>query len=568
MPKKTARLKFDLVLEIEGKNFRCADFSWNFGLNRVPAAKATLAIGRDVRTLRKALVHTQEGLAAVKMFNLAKVYFFPQGEWEPDDNAGASGDVGRWNDAGSQMIFEGYVTGVGYHQQQGVTRFSVQLLHWLSDLHFSSCLTDQTNPGSAARFRWRGVFGPDGPHTTAKSCFIGDHVAAELFMSDEITKDLWGRSMHQLLCTLTEQELPREGHTSCGDLSGGNPTARRALRRIECAAGDNGEEIGEKCEDGARSPYHAELGMDTTAIPSTVATSIGRWVRRSIDQSYFTQSMWDKIIGAWGPMFDFDLVPKVKTAQLVPFVPGLRTPWQKTLDMADITYLDTVALIPRPLRAVAILVPILSFSACAAQNPTPYNHVGGCWSPRDDAQGMVRYMAPKFWLSGVPTAGTDATATALPPGARPAATGGETTPQAPGNLRPALTPSEVLNAMENYLNQHAHAEYVKEMLRGRYAVAQGKLRWDIAPGSNIRLVNRGTTHIPEDALRSDLFATVARVGGVISAEARNAGTTFQLEHVRTEAENEDEATSTAKHPLYNTIFPGAPLIHEYLFPDE
>lgn len=583
MPKKTARLKIDLILEVAGKQFRCADFSWNFGLNRVPTAKATLAIGRDVRTLQKAIIHTQEGLDAVKMFNLAKVYFFSHGEWEPGDHVGFSEDVGRWDEVGDQMIFEGYVTGVGYHQQRGVTRFSVQLIHWLADLHFSSCLTNQTHPGSAARFNWRGVFGPSGAHTTPKSYFIAHHVASPLFSRNAVTTDLWGESMHKLLCTMTEQELPREGGTSCGDLSGGNPTAARALSRIERDIFADGEEIGKDCEEGARSPYHVKLAMDMTSAPMLVAQSISTWIGLRTIQSFFTQSMWDKIVGVWGPMFDFDLVPKVKTAQIVPFVPGLRTPWQKTLDMADITYLDTTALIPRPLRGVAILVPLVSSFPCAAQDSTPFNHVGGCWAPRGDAQGMVRYMEPKFWLSCVPAHASEATATALPspvskpppgagpfwvPDSTPAATGGETTPQAPGKLRPAATAVETINAMREYYDKHAHAEYVKEMLRGRYAVAQGKLRWDIAPGSTIKIVNRGTVHIPKDALRSDLFATVSRVGGVISAEAKNAGTTFQLEHVRTEAENEDDATSTAEHPLYNTVFPGAPLIHEYLFPDE
>ena len=152
MPKKTARLLFDLILEVGGQQFRCADFSWNFGLNRIPTARATLAIGRDARSLEKARIHDQAGLDAVKTLNKATVRFIPHGEWRPDDHSGFATGYGRWDEANDQTIFAGYVTGVGYRKQQGVTRFSVQLIHWLADLQFSSCLTNQTHPGSAARF--------------------------------------------------------------------------------------------------------------------------------------------------------------------------------------------------------------------------------------------------------------------------------------------------------------------------------------------------------------------------------------------------------------------------------
>jgi hypothetical protein len=127
------------------------------------------------------------------------------------------------------------------------------------------------------------------------------------------------------------------------------------------------------------------------------------------------------------------------------------------------------------------------------------------------------------------------------------------------------TPVSVMNQSKRYYDNAAKYFYAQEMLRGRFAVVQGKLRFDLAPGTNVAIRNSEPLFLNNDQLSQNGVASVIRVGIVMNAESGQAGTSFQLEHVRTAKENEDPRTSIEAHPLYTTKYTGAPLLHDYLF---
>ena len=77
--------------------------------------------------------------------------------------------------------------------------------------------------------------------------------------------------------------------------------------------------------------------------------------------------------------------------------------------------------------------------------------------------------------------------------------------------------------------------------------------------------NRNPLHISKDAQSQNLVGEVLRTTGMISAEARRGYTSFQIAYLRTERENENDATSVANHPLYEENFGGAPLLQAYKF---
>ena len=103
----------------------------------------------------------------------------------------------------------------------------------------------------------------------------------------------------------------------------------------------------------------------------------------------------------------------------------------------------------------------------------------------------------------------------------------------------------------------AHHWYKMELLGQRYGELSGKLRFDIAPGSVVRIA------LPTTEIESDghMIAAVTSVSYVINAERAAAGTSFTLSYIRTEDEDKDEQISHDYAPLFKecTKWHGGPL---------
>jgi hypothetical protein len=566
--KRLSAVYCDLVLEVAGVRYQCVAASTNFFINRIPYASVSLAVGRDAATLERAAIHDRaEDFAKLAP---AKLWLNVKGEWSPADD-GYSPGAGRWTEAGPQLIFEGYVTGFGYNKVHGSTRPTVSLIHWLSDLSFSSALSNQSHPSNPTRFRWRAVRGAQGLDTDARSHFIHSHVSGGLFHALRLQEDFWGRSLHPFFCELSAQDVLHSiALDKCVGLDQANTASQDALRRFEIRKTEK-EVVGATCKEGSSSPFwkpltFGRLGDAPAAIAGIIADTIAQDVRRGTEESYFSSTVWDKLISEFAPSYAFAVVPKVSTVQIVPYVPGLRQTFAeefkngKDLDLRDLSYISTSCFVPRPIRAVGVLQ-----GGLASQTGIPefaaFNVLGGCYAPDPDAQGMIMYKRPPAWLVNVPFYADRVDDTAFDQ----ALTFAATTPMAPP--APATTAKTTLSHLRNYYNDAAQYLYAQEMLRGRQAMCQGKLRFDLAPGTTVGIGNQDPLFIPDDKLSQHLVADVSSVGIAVDAETQTAGTVFQLEHLRTRTENEDARTSIERHPFYDSVFTGAPLVNDYLFPE-
>ncbi len=181
-----------------------------------------------------------------------------------------------------------------------------------------------------------------------------------------------------------------------------------------------------------------------------------------------------------------------------------------------------------------------------------------------DKPGLVIFQQPPAWLAMAHAHAHDNQFDDKAPGGATTLN----TPKPPGAGEPK-SPSRAINLMNNYFDRVAKCLYAQEMIRGRCGTANGKLRFDIAPGSTVLIKNSPFRFIGNDTLTLDLLGSVKTVRIQIDAESATASTTFELDYVRTKEENESEATSIDAHPLFDDPqlqFTGAPLIHEYLFP--
>lgn len=561
---RIARTLFDLLVIIDGESYRCTQVTTNFYLNKIPVASCTLAVGRHVHTLQPARSHstlfTKD--AGTSVLKEAEIRLIPKGEWEP---------LGEKWPAGGAVIFRGYVTGVGVRTLRGSIRATVQIIHWLADLNFSSALSNQSHPANPADLSWRAIYVGEGQGTTLGTPhFLHQMVAQNLCTTAKIKLDFWAKSLQPILWNLAKfdqiKTLPGLGVRRADD----NAQAIKALERIR--GGENGADKG---------PDYVPLTLKIGgAVEHEMAKAIEFYLKQELSESWWSTTIWSKLVGQFAPAFMFAVVPQVETALVVPYIPGTRKLW-KDIRNTEYDYIDTVSVIPRPIQAVAIYTGIITETGeGGSRNPGRELGIGGHFRPENAEQGMLMVLRPSGWMQRIPGFGENVGITAG--GIVPAEAAGE---DDAGGLAPipmVTCPDakvergnewghdieQVAIESKDMFDRLARAIYVQEVLRGRFGVIHGKLRFDIAPGSTVRIEGSADPFIGTDALRPNLIGEVHRVTCSLDAEGSKAGTSFQLVSLRTELENEQDTTSVEEHPLYEQVFAGSPLSEDLAFRPE
>jgi hypothetical protein len=566
----------DLAIEdIEGR-FEVSMYQSHWGMNEIPVATCALAIGREAADgVVKAKIH--DNIASFKLMKKATVYFSPYGDWD---------DGVPWPD-GERIIFEGRVTGTGFEKAAGGVRFVVHIVHWLSDLDFGSALTTRSHPTNPAQYTFPSIVTPlvgtPGLSDTGLPVAGGIAQTAEaksLHKPKNIKKDLWGAAIKPLFCALAREaniELSAELTRDCvGELEKSD-IVLAALKRIE-SVGEGEKSDSPDC-DLERSCYTEPLSLrlgDGGGAPESVSDSIGEALLRDTIESYNNQTMWGKLVAQFAPAFNFAVIPQVEKCLVVPFVAGLREPYCKIIEPTDYVSLSISGNLSRPLKAVVIHGSVGSDTGLGNNAGGPMQDGGliagicGCFSPPDIKTGMVLFENAPMWLANV-ASGKHSTvrSTGLSAGV---GTSSATTPAEDNDElisnEEGKTQEEVYRSAATLYNGWAHTMFVSRQLAGRTGNLFGKLRFDIAPGSNIIIQGSSERFIEGDQTNERLYATVARVSFKLDASEGTAGTGFSFAHARTEEENKSDKTSLDKHPLYETKFVGAPLMDIYQFKNE
>jgi hypothetical protein len=123
-------------------------------------------------------------------------------------------------------------------------------------------------------------------------------------------------------------------------------------------------------------------------------------------------------------------------------------------------------------------------------------------------------------------------------------------------------PDDEVNDWNNVMERYAQMIYAANALRGREGTIVSKLRFDICPGTTIRVksnTDRNSDGVSE--LAADLLGLVAQVTVNINAESATASTTLKLTNLRTDVENLSDRFSLESHPFFDeNFFEQAPLV--------
>jgi len=542
-----------LTLEIEGVNeFPVAQFSSSWAANDIPTAVVMIGIGRDARTQQTAAIH--QASASLKQMQKVYVWFEPVGEYAPGLN---------WPQ-GRKKIFEGYFTGFAYRTVAGKVYLVGNLVHWLAALGFSSAVTKTGHVANPAQLNSAAVLEALGSTKAGQGNYILMLAPAQLCASS-VQTDLWA-AIKSIFCELTK--IPA---MPCGpqDNAGGagaaevNDVAMYALNKIEGMS------------TGCEVPYvhGVPLKMETHGI-SAVEGAIADAIGNELAESYSGTSFWDKLVGQFCPMFGLAVVPMVDSAIVAADVPAFNGGHWKEIYTDEYDSYDFTRELHRPLRTVGVLATYEGHTAAGkGERGDDLPIIGGIFTEDSVApgDGMIMYVPSPAWLRMLHTQPVyvgDVLGIAASIASRTTTTpNSETTPK-------VATPDTFGQNANKLYTSYAHMVFTNQMLRGQTGSFSGKLRFDIAPLSILKLNATSEKFIGpgQDDLATSIYGCVQRVTISINAEAGMAVTSFQLSHVRTENENKQSRTSIGYHPLFGDSIHGqgkhgSPLVDDYAFPD-
>lgn len=542
-----------IVLEIDSVEYDLVQFTGSYGLNEMPTATCLLAIGRDARDKNRiAPIHAMaDNLSQMRK---AKVTLKPRKDWKPKQ-----GNDSSWS--GEEVIFEGYYVGMAYRKLNDRIQAIVHLTHWLLDLGFSSTLDSEQHPSNSASLVVSSIAPQRQTGVSGQPIFISQLVDHEVLKAT-VHQDIW-EGIKTLLCGLAKQSK-LEFKCKDANLGSGNPTkndmALAALSKIQGPGGTCG--LAYDFDMGGMPLEFIDNGIEQ--IKDSVATSILDITQRD----FASYTFWDAIIGLYCPMFNMALVPQVTTATIIASTPALNLHYSKVILPGEYDNIALTGAISRPLYGVAVLdAHIMTTGPETGSNMLDMCSGGAFTSPAEsDGDGMWLVIESPPWLknlgyisgyvertSGIPQ--REASNTSTNPGAVVSGT-------------PLPSPSTLQSGAAELYTAYAKSVYVANMLRGRGATLSGKLRFDIAPGSIVKIAGDSRKFAgAEDNLETDLYGHVVRVTVSLNAESRQAGTTFQFSHIRTTKEFlTDERTRVTEHPLFGPkVYRGAPLIKNWKF---
>lgn len=550
-----------LYLEVNGRRFDVAQFTASWAVNEIPQGQCLVAVGRNARSdLAGELAAIHSAGESLFQMQRARVVFSPEGEYDPSGAA--------WP-AGERVVFDGYFVGFAHRRMSGKVQVIVNLTHWLIDLANSSCLSKNSHPSNPASLTTAAVMQQLKEAGGAQGAFVS-HLTGHRVVQTQVLQDLWGAIKSLFSAVAAIKTSPVGPNDLCGGVGAADATtfvrndrALNALARMEGPALFLPAALAYK--------YGVPLvpqGFNTPLVDSAV----GNAVCNSLIDSYATTTFWDKLVGEFGPMFGLAVVPLVDRALVVADTPAYGRDHWRAISPDEYDSFDQTAFVERPMRAVAVYGDVASFTG-ARNGPAPVNHrnVGGCFAAEgvSPGDGLVQYVRAPAWLDTVMSGAVYGGASTGNP--RAAATNSPTTPGAtrpPPLNTPAYT-DQLANVQPLY-DRYAQTVYALQALRGRSGTVSGKLRFDIGPGSVVKVAaNPDVRTAPGlDKLAGDFYGCVSRVTVNINCESAMAGTTYQLTHLRTAAENRSPRTSVQEHPLFARSIHGsgkhgAPLIEAY-----
>jgi len=518
--------------------------SATFGLNSIPSATLIVASGRDYVRKKNATIHDKRD--QLKHRDKAVVTL---------TITNASGQLDML-EQGEYVIFDGYLAGIGFQRAYDSCSYTLHLLHWLDDLNNSSMVNGNWFPGApydlAQNAAYHALTSPAGEGAGGgidKNSVPVIDPKLEIITPGNIEGDLWGKVLKPILNRIADWPPPRWQRETAEK----NDAAKKALERMP----GNLPGI-------TNTPLQLNLG---SSGDKDIARAVQKAISKDAMSSFAYTTFWSKLVGEYAPQFFFAISPGVEHALAIPFFAGLKTEY-KTITSKEYGFSSFNANMAQIIEAVDIYWPAPSGTgfgnggktAAGASFARPFGMFPEN-PPPENKRGMRLLKEPPTWLTNVVAWETMAGWSTGVTNGKPPGDGSKSQTGAP-NPPPGTNESEkVLKKIQTnkVMDKFAEHWYKTEVLYQRHGELSGKLRFDIAPGSIVK-IDAPPFDLANPGEFDKFFATVTQVSYVINAEKASAGTSFVLAHIRTEAENDDTKLLTSEQPpLYRQGWKGGRL---------
>lgn len=539
---------FKLTAEIAGEIVKdIVSFSGTFALNTIPTASMVMACGLNATTNQPASIHKLA--KKLKLRDPVKVYL------DVDTRDGKK----EKSPSAKMLIFEGYYSGFGFQRAQDNAQYTLHLVHWLDDLNVGSMLSRRIFPGAPFDFAESANAG-SGTDAGAGAAFAEPSLdpTHQYFNASNIAKDFWGDAIKPAFKKLAELPQPDNGCPDAEEEKG--PDYQVIIDALD------------KIPGKAPNPGKLPLAINGSNLdPDQLARSIHNAVSHTGIMGFNYTTYWSVLLGSWAPNFMFAISPGVEFANMIPFFSGLK--WQqggyfKTIEADEYGYANFMANTSQILEGINIFwnqnfeKSGITGGTEARRPTTRFCDPLGSFPPKNlrDHRGTVLVKEAPAWIAEY-----------LQPDAYvPDSTGmqlqhiGDTSIPWWGSATPSGGKellAELQRQMKNsrLLDKFAEQWYKNEVLQQRYGEMSGKLRFDIAPGSTIKIKAARKT-MPALTDHVDMIATVVKVSFVINAEQASAGTAFTLSNIRSEFENDNPLLTSDKPAIYEKGWAGGPLV--------
>ena len=562
-----------LYIKIEGieKPFAVMQYSSTFAKNEIPTATCVLGTGHALSHNNKVSVPEQlaeniDGATLTKAWVFLK--FGPESKWKPGLRSPS------WP-AEYECIFEGYYAGLSYARVGPQIQMSINLVHRLVDLTFGSLMTGWQHPSNPANFLQPAVApmmgGTDGDCHEANAGAEGAW-ASSTFLQDAVENfaaEDFGEAILQTLLCMSAQDVFR---MNCDDPQLGAQPNKAAAEVFHNMTSKTG---------GLRPPLETQSFL----------LSLGFYMGNIIDDSGGL-TYWDYLVGKICPDFVMAVIPlpSVKSspdnayAYITADTPGLNKEY-KTLYLGDYTNFNFKARMWKPLYAVGVMSSGDNLTGAEMPNnkQQPIGGglcVGGIFplpgDPALDKQlGQFLLVHQPKWLQYLNfTTGAMKDFGDTDQAAHDAVNG-DSDQSLPA---PDKEPADLNEDRNEVLNMYAKMYYVHNAINGRGGTFDSKFRFDISPGTILKL-DKGLdpAKVAQQSrykeLPSSVYVQVSRVTHNVNAEAPMAKTSFDCVHLRTEKENDmgqPEGRYSIEEHVFLTgpddeNFLGAPLIEKWKF---
>jgi hypothetical protein len=548
MPDNYVFSQFKLYAMIEdiGRVDDIVALSGNFALNTIPTAALILACGINATTNAQASAHSKI-MGKIKSRARVSVYL------EVDTTDGYKEKMPSEK---TFMVFDGYYAGFGFQRSNNNANYTLHLVHWLDDLNIGSMLNGQWFPGAPFN-----VADNAGYYTATNQAQGSGFVMApaidpdnQIITYSNITNDLWGDVLKPVLTVIAGW-----GTNKCAT---GVDTEHE--KKIKAAL--------EKMPGAAPNKVKLGLNLDGPGglTGDLIRDSVNDALTKVGVQAFSYSTFWSKLTGEYAPQFLFALSPGVDFAQVVPVFGGLK--WRdgdKVIYADEYGYANFMGNTRQTLGGIDIIWPASFGSGLVAGTPVQndYRPPSFCDPPglfpshedRKKKPGTVLVKEPPSWFGNIMSKISNTSRTAGLNGSvlganNDASKGADATEKAKkeSELQQNIKDSPVLD-------RFAEQWFKTELLQQRYGEFSGKLRFDVAPGSVIK-IKAPTENMPRLSDNTDMIATVVQVSFSINAENATAGTAFSVSHIRSPAENNDRLIAGSDTPpLYNERWSGGPL---------